>query len=203
MKEKLSEDLQVVTMDVATEGVRDTVALLALPDALELELRGFECEFHSGLDELDQGLQGLNMYELREELQKLEEQIMITLIQREEESEATDRSFDKGSGKEDAATILSSSPPIKPTKTPDKFQNVISNTVTPEAARNTEAKTLLLSKTPTKLLQPTKNYNSGFPTINPTKLSTNLPTKVLKVNVIKPSTNEAKVSTYNQDQLFH
>ena len=61
LKEKLSEDLQVVTMDVATEGVRDTVALLALPDALELELRGFECEFHSGLDELDQGLQGLNI----------------------------------------------------------------------------------------------------------------------------------------------
>ena len=56
-------------MAAATEGVPDTVALLALPDALELEIRGLECEFHSGLDELDQGLQGLNMCELREKLQ--------------------------------------------------------------------------------------------------------------------------------------
>ena len=132
------------------------------------------------------------MFELREELQKLEEQIIATLIQREDENEATDISFCKGSGEEDAATILSSSPPIKPTKTPDKFQDVISNTVTSEAARNTEAKTILLSITPTKLLQTTKNYNSRFPTINPTKLSTNLPTKVLKENVTKPSTNASR-----------
>ena len=160
MKEKLSEDLQVVAMDVATEGVRDTVALLALPDGLELELRGFECELHSGLDELDQGLQGLNMCELRDDLQKLEKQIIATLIQREEESEATDRSFGKGVREEDPATILSSFPPIKPTQSPNKSQDVIANTGTPEAATNPDANKILHYNKPTKLLQKTRHFDS-------------------------------------------
>ena len=153
LKEELSEDKQLVVMAAATEGVPDTVALLTLPDVLELELRGFECEFHSGLDELNQGLQELNICKLREDLQKLEEQIMATLIPREEESGATDRSFGKGSGEEDTVIILSLSPPIKPTKTPNKSQDVIANAVTPEASTNPDAKTILHSNKRTKLIQ--------------------------------------------------
>ena len=198
MEDKLIEDMVAVS-----EGGLDDVALFVPTYKFKVELKGVTKDIHGRLDTLGQGLQKLNMCELRDDLQKLQEQIVATLLQRKEDSEATDRSFGKGSGEEDAAIILSSSPPIKPTETLNKSQDVIANIVTPEAATNPDAKTILHSNKPTKLLQKTKNYNSGFPTIHPTKLSTNLPTKVLKVNVIKPSTNEAKVSTYNQDQLFH
>ena len=48
-----------------------------------------------------------------------------------------------------------------------------------------------------------KNYESGFPTKSPIKLSTNLPTNVLAVATIrivnKPSTNEATVFTIKAD----
>ena len=79
-------------------------------------------DLHSDLDALDQGLQGLNMCELREDLQKMEEQVLATLIQRKEESEATNtnRSFSKGSGEEESTIISTSSPPTTPNKNPDK-----------------------------------------------------------------------------------
>ena len=160
LKEELSEDKQLVVMAAATEGVPDTISHLVLPDALEFELRGIECDLYSGLDELDQGLQGLNMCELRDDLQKLEKQIIATLIQREEESEATDRSFGKGVREEDPATILSSFPPIKPTQSPNKSQDVIANTGTPEAATNPDANKILHYNKPTKLLQKTRHFDS-------------------------------------------
>ena len=57
-------------------------------------------------------------------------------ISKEGESEATNGSFSKGDGQEETGIIPTSSPPTKPTTTLDKFQTVISNTVTPEAATN-------------------------------------------------------------------
>ena len=58
-----------------------------------------------------------------------------------EESEATNmQSCSKGCGQEETGTIPTGSPPTKPTKILDKSQNVISNTVTPGAGTNPEAK---------------------------------------------------------------
>ena len=88
-----------------------------LLDDFEVELKGVAFDIRDRLDALDQGLQGLNMCKLREDLQQLEEKMVATLIQRKEKSEATHRSFSKGSDEEDASIILSSSPPIKPVKT--------------------------------------------------------------------------------------
>ena len=84
---------------------------------------------------------------------------MGTLLLRKEESEATDRSFSEGSGEEDAAIILSSSPPIKPTKTQNKSQDTTAKTVTPETTTNSGAKKILHSNIPTKFLQKMRNFD--------------------------------------------
>ena len=137
------------------------------------------------------------MCELRDDVQKLQEQIVGTLLLRKEEIEATDRSFGEGSGGEDAAIILSSSPPIKTTKNPNKSPNTTANTVTPEATTGPDAKKNLHSNIPTKLLQKMRHFDSGFSTKNATKLLTNVPTKALRVvpttNVNKPSTKQSTV----------
>ena len=115
MKDKLIKDMAAVS-----KGVPDDVTLITLPDEFEVELKGVAFDIRDRLDALDQGLPRLNMCKLRENLQQLEEQIVATLIQRKEKSEATYRSFSKGSDGEDAGIILSSSPPIKPVKTPNR-----------------------------------------------------------------------------------
>ena len=201
-----AEDLQLVAMAAANKGAPDTEALLALPDALEFELRGIECEFRSGLEVIDQRLQELKCKkeqylkqttkrnEDRQNLQKCfdDAAALMQAIDKKENGE-TSESFSKGSSQQETATIPTSSPPTKPTKTPIKLQNVTSNIVTPET------KKVLHSKTTTKLSKPAKDYESESPTKNPTKLPTNVPTKVPRIEttkkVNKSSTNEATVFT--------
>ena len=86
----------------------------------------------------------------------------------------TGKSNSTGGSQEKAATVLSSSPPTKPTN----------NIVTPEAAK------IKQPKSPTKILQPTKN---------PVKLSANFPNKVYTVTptkaVSEPPTKQSTVFT--------
>ena len=136
-------------MVATSEGEPDTVSLLALAEELKLELEGIECECVSRLDELDQGLHILK-YEVEKDLKQMKKMnkdrqelqnffndaaALIRAINKEE-NRAANESSSKGSvkekGREETVVVLYCSLLIKPTNTQDKFQNVISNTVTPE-----------------------------------------------------------------------
>ena len=133
LEEELSEDSQFMEVAATSEGVPDTVSLLALPEELKLELEGVECKCLSRLDELDQGLHILKcevekdlkhikgMNKDWQELQKCSNDaaaLMRTI--NEEENGAANESFSEGSikeeGREEAIAVLYCPLPIKPLK---------------------------------------------------------------------------------------